>query len=56
MIFDAVLGAYAKRSTRGQGLVRSFDEALLYGMEDQVRVTQDGKLRFIFKAETEIEV
>ena len=39
-----------------QGLVAEFDEVLWYGMVDQVRVTKDGKLRFIFKDEMEIEV
>ncbi len=38
-----------------QELVADFDEVLWYGTVDQVRVTQDGKLRFIFKDETEIE-
>ena len=40
---------------REQGLVRSFDEALWYGTVEHVRVTQDGKLRFVFKDATEIE-
>ena len=38
-----------------QELINEFDEVLWYGMVDQVRVTQDGKLRFIFKDKTEIE-
>lgn len=38
-----------------QELITEFDEVLWYGTVDQVRVTQDGKLRFIFKDETEIE-
>ena len=39
-----------------QELIAEFDEVLWYGAVDQVRVTQDGKLKFIFKDETEIEV
>lgn len=38
-----------------QNLITEFDEVLWHGMVDQVRVTQDGKLRFIFKDSTEIE-
>ncbi len=38
-----------------QNLITKFDEVLWHGMVDQVRVTQDGKLRFIFKDATEIE-
>ena len=38
-----------------QELITEFDEVLWYGMVDQARVTKDGKLRFIFKDETEIE-
>ena len=38
-----------------QELITEFDEMLLYGMVNQIRVTLDGKLRFIFKDETEIE-
>ena len=38
-----------------QELITEFDEVLWYGMVDKVRVTLDGKLRFIFKDETEIE-
>jgi hypothetical protein len=30
-------------------LIAEFDEVLWYGTVDQVRVTQDGKLRFILK-------
>jgi hypothetical protein len=29
-------------------LIAEFDEVLWYGAVDQVRVTQDGRLRFIF--------
>ena len=39
-----------------QELIAEFDEVLWHGTVDQVRVKQDGKLRFIFKDETEIEV
>lgn len=39
-----------------QELITEFDEVLWYGTVDQVRVSQDGKLRFIFKDGTEIEV
>ena len=38
-----------------QGLIAEFDEALWYGTVDQVRVTQNGKLRFIFKDGTVFE-
>lgn len=38
-----------------QGLITEFDEVLWHGMVNQVRVTQDGKLRFIFNDETELE-
>ena len=39
-----------------QDLITEFDEVLWYSAVDQVRVTQDGKLRFIFKDGTEIEI
>ena len=38
-----------------QELITEFDEVLWHGMVDQVLATQDGKLRFVFKDETEIE-
>lgn len=41
---------------KNQELITEFDEVLWYGTVEQVRVKQDGKLRFIFKDETEIEI
>ena len=38
-----------------QELIIEFDEVLWYGMVEQVRVTQDRKLRFIFKDGEEIK-
>jgi site-specific DNA recombinase len=38
-----------------QELIAELDEMLWYGMVDQVRVTLDGKLRFIFKDGAQIE-
>jgi site-specific DNA recombinase len=40
---------------KNQELIAEFDEVLWYGTMDQARVTQDGKLRFIFKDGTEID-
>jgi site-specific DNA recombinase len=40
---------------RTQGLITEFDEALWYGTVDQIRVTPDGKLRFIFKDSGEMD-
>ena len=34
---------------RAQDLVRNFDEALWYGTVEQVRIGEDGKMKFIFK-------
>lgn len=39
-----------------QGLISQFNETLWYGTVEQVRVTADGHLRFLFKGEQEIEV
>ena len=39
-----------------QGLISRFNETLWYGTVEQVRVTADGSLRFIFKGGQEIEV
>ena len=38
-----------------QELIAEFDEVVWHGMVDKVRVTKDGKLRVIFKDDTEIE-
>ena len=38
-----------------QDLITEFDEVLWYGMVELVLVTQDGKLRFIFKDGVEID-
>jgi chromosome segregation ATPase len=38
-----------------QELITEFDEVLWYGTVDQVQVTQDRKLRFIFKDGVEID-
>lgn len=40
---------------RTQSLVRSFDEALLYGMVEQVRIGESGTMKFIFKDGSEIK-
>ena len=39
-----------------QGLISRFNETLWYGTVEQVRVTADGHLRFLFKGGQEIEV
>ena len=39
-----------------QGLISRFNETLWYGTVEQVRVTADGNLRFLFKGGQEIEV
>ena len=39
-----------------QGLISRFNKTLWYGTVEQVRVTADGSLRFIFKGGQEIEV
>ena len=41
---------------RNQGLISSFNETLWYGTVEQVRVTADGNLRFLFKGGQEIKV
>ena len=41
---------------RNQGLISSFNEALWYGTVEQVRVTTEGNLRFIFRDGQEITV
>lgn len=47
---SAAGNSYSKSGGGSAALV----EVLWYGALDQVRVTQDGKLRFIFKDATEI--
>lgn len=44
------------QNLRGQGLISEFDEALWYGTVEQVRVTKESKLRFIFKDGVDIEI
>lgn len=44
------------QSLRDHELITQFDEALWCGTVDQVRVTKEAKLRFIFKDGTEIEI
>ena len=39
-----------------QELITEFDEVLWYGMVDQVQVTQDGKIRFVFKDEASAQI
>ena len=41
---------------RDQSLITGFNETLWYGTAEQVRVTVDGKLRFIFKGGQEVTV
>ena len=41
---------------RNQGLISSFNETLWYGTVEQVRVTTEGNLRFIFRDGQEITV
>ena len=41
---------------RNQGLISSFNETLWYGTVEQVRVTIEGNLRFIFRDGQEITV
>ena len=41
---------------RNQGLISSFNETLWYGTVEQVRVTTEGNLRFIFQDGQEITV
>ena len=41
---------------RNQGLIPSFNETLWYGTVEQVRVTTEGNLRFIFRDGQEITV
>ena len=41
---------------RNQGLISSFNETLWYGTVEQVRVTAEGNLRFIFRDGQEITV
>ena len=41
---------------RDQSLITGFNETLWYGTAERVRVTVDGKLRFIFKGGQEVTV
>ena len=41
---------------RNQGIISSFNETLWYGTVEQVRVTTEGNLRFIFRDGQEITV
>ena len=54
-ISAASLQSYLETLSR-KDLITNFDEVLWNGMVNQVRVTQDGRLRFIFKDKTEIEI
>ena len=40
---------------RAQALVKHFDEALWYGTVEQVRIGENGAMKFIFKDGTVIE-
>jgi len=41
---------------RDHSLITSFNETLWYGTVEQVRITVDGKLRFVFKGGQEVTV